>query len=350
MKSDDAPCINPSGSKRSVNFKAVVWFVMAVVVIESLAAILLPEGFMTNTLKSRLREIDQRPAPVIQVMGDSVSAAIRASILAEALGQTNLTVANYSLAGTTPIFTPFALERQRRAGRSPRVIIYAPHPAMLNSAKMERFVARFGTMPEIVSLHDAGARWPDIVYGGLCKLSYTLRYREDLSVALTQGDFGFFQTWRRPATSVAVSEQPFGAPPQEPDLQVEKYSRENLPPQLKQPFAVDSVNLACINRFCDVAAQDEITILWVSMPTIAANIRDSKERAAFNTFLDELSSHHTNFFVLHREIESMPDGCFMDPYHLNQYGAWKFSHRLGGELAAWMKTNSVSLGSAKNAL
>ena len=333
--------VSTPGEPPSLSFKAAAWFVACVAAIELLAGALLPAGFMTQTLHSRLREINQRPAPVVEVMGDSVSAAIRASVLAEAVDDPKWTVANYSLPGTTPIFPPFALERQCGAGRSPRVILYAPHPALLNAPKIERFVARFGTASEIAQLRGAGAAWTEIVYGALCKSSYTLRYREDLAVALTQGDLGFFQTWGKPVTSVAGSEQPLAEAPPEPDLRVTKYTAANLPPQLRQPFAVDPLNRACIHRLCEVAARENIQVLWVSMPTIGANTQDSAERAAFNAFLDEMSARHANFSVLHREIEAWPDGCFMDPRHLNPYGAWKFSRQLGGELAAWMKTNAA---------
>lgn len=112
---------------------------------------------MTRSLKSRLREINQRPARPIQVMGDSVSAAISTAILTEELNDPRLSVANYSLPGTPPSFAPLALERQCRAGRRPRFIIYAPHIAVLGNPQIERFVGRFGTASEIMQLHSAGA-------------------------------------------------------------------------------------------------------------------------------------------------------------------------------------------------
>ncbi len=296
---------------------------------------------MTNTMRAYVGEIVLRPAPAVEIMGDSVSAELRASLIAEPLGDPAWTVANYSLPGTSPLFAPATFDRQCAAGRVPKVIVYAPHPANLGAPMVDRFVGRFATLSEARSLPRVGVSWPDFAFGALCKASYTMRYREELNAFVTQGDGGFFKTWRNPIRSVAESEEPFGEAPREPDTSVKKYTPANLPPQLTQPFSVHPYNRAAIDRFLDRASEKGVTVLWVSLPTIAPLTQDAKERARFDAFLDDTQQRHANFSVLHRGIETWPDAYFSDPRHVNRFGAWKFSRQLGAELAAWVKTTGA---------
>ena len=39
-----------------------------------------------------------------------------------------------------------------------------------------------------------------------------------------------------------------------------------------------------------------------------------------------------NVLLLHRGLDAYPDDCFRDPWHLNQYGAWRFSAEVGSAL------------------
>ena len=103
---------------------------------------------MVNTLRARLREIVTRAAAPVQIMGDSVSAGIKASVVAEQLGKPATTVSNYSLPGTSPLFAQATLQRQLAAGKAPRVIVYAPHPAHLGAPMVERYLGRFATAGE----------------------------------------------------------------------------------------------------------------------------------------------------------------------------------------------------------
>src|SRR4051812_15345955 len=121
-------------------------FIAAVLVIES-ALRLLPEGFMTRTLQHRAEEIRNLPATTIQVVGDSVSSALRAAQLQRLVGG-NSEVSNYSLPGTSPMFNYFVLRREISAGQVPRIILFAPHPCTWGTPFVDRFLARFANPRE----------------------------------------------------------------------------------------------------------------------------------------------------------------------------------------------------------
>jgi hypothetical protein len=300
-----------------------------------------PPGYMVNTLRTRMGEIVTREAAAVQVMGDSVSAGIKASVVAEQLGKPATTVSNYSLPGTSPLFAYCALQRQLAAGKAPRVIIYAPHPAHLGAPMIERFLGRFAT-PREASEFARHARIADTLFGGLCRVSYTLRYREELYGVLTQGDLEFFRTMQKPVDSVAASQQEYPEPPEPPARKA--FRAGDLPPMLFAPFAVQRDNARYIDAFCELAAAHGITVLWATLPCIPAfkeRWANGADEAGYYAYLDGLALRHRNVTILHRELEAWPDRYFGDPRHLNRPGAWKFSQRLGVELAAWMEAHPL---------
>ena len=300
-----------------------------------------PQGYMVNTLGVRMREIGERDAAPVQIMGDSVSAALKASVIADRIGKPAETVSNYSLPGTSPMFAYYTLKRQVAMGRTPRVIVYAPHPAHLGVPMVERFIGRFATPREAWEFA-RGARIDDTIFGAMCRASWTLRYREELYGVVTQGDLEFFRTMKKPVESVTLSQQPHPEPPEPPVR--EAFLAKDLPPTLFAPFSVHRYNARAIDAFCELAAAHDIAVLWVTLPGIAAlNDRwaSGPDRAAYDAYLGELARRHGNVTLLHREMETWPDREFGDPRHLNRHGSWKFSRQLGGELAVWMKARPL---------
>ena len=329
-------------SKNAISLKPL-WFVMiGLVIIESLLAFL-PEGIMTQTLRFRMHEIVSLPAPRVQIMGDSVCAAIRAANVAEAAGLPEGSISNYALPGTSPLFTWFTLRRELAAGRSPKFIVYAPHPATLRSPLVERFFGRFATAGEAAELVPQ-LPLSDTLFGAACRLSYTLRYREELQTVVTQTNLAFFHTMKGPVVSVQASQVKL-AETQIPDPNVTLFNKGSLPPRLTAPFSVAPLNLKYIDKFCDLAAEHNIRIAWVSMPTIAAlkqgGAGDTSDGRYF-ALLDGIAARHPNVTVLHRDIDVLPDSYFADQWHLNRYGAMVFSRQLGTWLAPWLEANGLN--------
>jgi hypothetical protein len=274
-------------------------------------------------------------------MGDSVSAGIKASVVAEQLGVPATTMSNYSLPGTSPLFAYATLQRQLAAGKAPRVIVYAPHPAHLGAPMSERFLGRFATAGEAWEFA-RHARIDDTLFGMLCRASYTLRYREELYGVVTQGDLEFFRTMKKPVDSVTASQQPQPEPP-EPPIR-EPFRVEDLPPMLFAPFAVQRDNERAIDAFCELAAAHDIAVLWVTLPCIpafTARWAEGPDEAKYYAYLGSLAQRHRNVTILHRDLEAWPDRYFSDARHLNRFGAWKFSQRLGGELAEWLRAHPL---------
>jgi hypothetical protein len=298
-----------------------------------------PAGYMVNTLNARMREIVTREAAPVQIMGDSVSAGIKASVVAEQLGRPATDVSNYSLPGTSPLFVCDTLRRQLAAGRAPHVIVYAPHPAHLGAPMVERYLGRFATADEGLNFA-RHARLSDTLFGALCRISYTLRYREELYGVVTRGDLEFFRTMKKPVDPVAASQQRLPDPPDPPAR--EAFRVEDLPPMLFAPFAVQRDNARAIDAFCELAAVHQITVLWVTLPCIPVfteHWANGPDQTAYYAYLDALAQRHPNVAILHRELEAWPDRYFGDARHLNRAGAWKFSQRLGGELAVWLQAH-----------
>jgi hypothetical protein len=142
--------------------------------------------------------------------------------------------------------------------------------------------------------------------------------------------------------SVTASQQPQPEPPEPPAR--EAFRAEDLPPMLFAPFAVQADNARAIDAFCDLAAAHDITVLWVTLPCIPAFTEHwaaGRDEAAYYAYLDSLAQRHRNVTILHRELEAWPDRYFGDARHLNRSGAWRFSRRLGGELAEWLQAHPL---------
>jgi hypothetical protein len=319
-------------------------FIIGVLVIES-AIRLLPEGFMTRTLQHRAEEIRYLPATPIQLMGDSVSSAVRAAMIEQFIGAgPGHEVSNYSLPGTSPMFNYFVLRRQLAAGEAPKLIVFAPHPCTWRDPFVDRFLARFADPGEAVQLARDGAKASDWLYGLLCRASYTLRYREELYLALTQGDTGFFKTWGQPVTSVQNTRAKITAAEQQPPRPGTALDGRNLPPTLTKPIAVHRNNEYYFDQLCDLAAKHDIRVLWLTLPEPELFRRQfpGPERAeAYAPFVRRMSARHPNLFPLTADIPTLPDDHYMDVWHLNRYGAWVFSRQAAEQIAGWLKQHPL---------
>ncbi len=331
---------------RPVSIRAL-WLLPAGILLVEAALRLMPAGFMERTVRLRMSEALSLPAPRVQIMGDSVTAGIDAANVAEAAGLPADAVANYSLPGTSPVFAYYTLRRELAAGRAPGRIIYAPHPANLESPMIDRFMGRFATAGESLELLSHGVTPPEWLFGACCRASIAMRDREEFRLAATQGDFGFFKTLRKPAVSVAVSRRkiiPPAAPP--PALAL---APADFPAQLSTPFSVDRVNAAYLDAFCALAARHNIQVAWVTVPVIGLfkeRAMDGGGEAKYQAFLDALAARHPNVVLLHREMEVYPDDCFADPWHLNAWGALQFSREVGTAIRGFPeeKTDGTGVG------
>lgn len=329
-------------SEESTETKATltpIWlFIIGVLIVES-ALRVLPEGFMTRTLQHRAEEIRYLPATSVQLMGDSVSSALRAGQLEHILGA-KYEVSNYSLPGTSPMFNYFVLKRQLVAKQAPKVIVFAPHPCTWNDPFVDRFLARFANPREAAELLRDKVPLTDWAYGLLCRASYTLRYREELYMALVQGDRGFFRTWQKPVSSVQNTRAKITkdelAPAAPPETHIDA---QNLPPALTQPIKIHPTNERYFEKFCDLAARNGISIVWLTLPEaqVFRDLYPGPERtAAYAPFVERMKARHPNLYPLSTSIPVLPDNHFFDPWHLNQYGAWVFSKEAGHQLAEWL--------------
>ncbi len=332
MENDSS--ISPSKkTKRPVSLRALWLLPIGILLVEAVLR-LMPDGFLVRTLQLRMREIVTLPAPRVQIMGDSVTEGIIAANLAKALDLPVDQVGNYCLPGTSPMFAYFTLQRELAARRTPGRILFAPHPANLEEPMVDRFMGRFATTPESLDILRHGVTPPVWLFGEACRLSIAMRNREEMRLAVTQGDLDFFQTLHKPAVSVLNSRIPVIQPLPGAPLAV---SPADFPAQLSAKFSVDAVNAAYIDAFCDLAASHGIPVSWVTVPVIGL----FKERAmagggeaAYQAYLDGLVARHPNVTLLHRQLEVYPNTCFFDPWHLNRYGEDRFTAEVAAALKA----------------
>jgi hypothetical protein len=323
----------PAAQPRQVSILPLWLLPLGILLVEAALRLWMPAGFMERTLHTRAVEIVSLPAPRLQIMGDSVTAGINAATLAQAADFPAGSVANYSLPGTSALFTWFALRRELAAGRVPAAVLYAPHPANLETPMVGRFMGRFGTPGECLELLKDGVSPPDWLFGIACRASVAVRDREELRLAVTEGDFGLFETLHTPGVSVAISQIPIPpstTPPPKPPLIAADFSA-----QLSAPFFIAELNTAALDRLCDLAQSHGIRVIWTTVPVIGLFQQRAMAgggAARYQAWLDELHARHPNLSFVHREIEVYPDNCFLDGWHLNRYGALRFSRELGGLL------------------
>lgn len=318
-------------------------FLVGFLVIESILR-LLPEGAMTRTLRHRTEELLYLPATQIQFMGDSATNAIRVGQIEQYLGLPH-EISNYALPGTTPLFSYFVLQRQIAAGRIPKLIVFAPHPFTWGDSFMDRFLGRFATPWESASMLREGVGLDDWIYGSLCRMSFTLRYREELYMMFTQGDTAFFESWFQQIVSVQNTRAKIEDVEKEPEEPLKSVlNPHNLPPILSRPITIHPYNEIYLHKFCELAAKHNIRIVWLTLPIpelLAKRIPEEERTAVYNAFVARMNARHPNLFPLSPSISVYPDTHYRDYWHLNAYGAMVFSKRTGEQLAAWLKEHPL---------
>ena len=319
-----------------------IWlFVIGVLVIE-LALRIMPEGFMTRTVQHRAEEVRYLPPADIQLMGDSATSAVNAALIERYLGHGHQ-VSNYALPGTSPLFNYFVLRRQIIENKAPKLIVLAPHPFTWGEPFLDRFMARFATPEEGARFLRDGVKPSDWFYGSLCRISYTLRYREELYMALTVGDTRFFTTLETPVTSVQNTRAKITQDERTPGEPTKSsLSKEILPPVFRAPISIHPYNELYLDKFCALAAANNITILWANLPLPAMLSRDFPQpgrTAAYSAFIESKLAKHPNLHLLSENITEYPDNFYQDPWHLNGFGAHLFSQTVGKQVADWIRDN-----------
>ncbi|MFN7140808.1 MAG: hypothetical protein ACK4UN_15840, partial [Limisphaerales bacterium] len=165
-------------SFRNRNPLTAIWlFLVLVVALETMFAFL-PQNSLVKSF--RVTKALPNPAPDIQIMGDSVA---RDGILADHLQEylpPGTVVHNFSIAAAGPEFPYFILKRQLDAGLAPKTILYAPSPHTFRSKRVALLVGGFCDWSEVAEIATSLKEPFEVIYGVLCKLSYTLRHREQI--------------------------------------------------------------------------------------------------------------------------------------------------------------------------
>jgi hypothetical protein len=318
-------------------------FVIGVLVIE-LSLRIMPEGFMTRNVQHRAEEVRYLPPADIQLMGDSATSAVSAALIERYVGQGHQ-VSNYALPGTSPLFNYFVLRRQITEKKAPKLIVLAPHPFTWGEPFLDRFMARFATPEEGARFLRDGVKPSDWFYGTLCRLSYTLRYREELYMALTVGDTRFFKTLETPVFSVQNTRAKISVSERTPDEPTTaKFSKGHLPPVFRAPISIHPYNEMYLDKFCALAAANGITILWANLPLpsmLSREFPNTERTRAYQTFIESKLAQHPNLHLLSAKITEYPDQYYQDPWHLNAYGAHTFSQTVGKQIGDWMRANPI---------
>lgn len=191
-----------------------------------------------------------------------------------------------------------------------------------------------------------GVQLDDWLYGNLCRMSYTLRYREELYKLVTQGDTTFIESWKQQIVSVQNTRAKIAneeIKPEEPVASV--LSAGNLPPILTKPISIHPYNEIYLDKLCELAARHGIRIVWLTLPIpelLAKRIPEKERTAVYSDFIARMSAKHKNLFPISPSISTYPDRYYRDPWHLNAYGSWIFSQKTGQQLAEWLKQNPLN--------
>lgn len=298
-------------------FAAIVLFAVLVIGIETTLAFV---GKTDWKLAFKGNVVLPTKSPDLQVMGDSVAkGAIIPQQLTEALPG-HPYVYNTAIAGSGPEFSYFVLKREIDAGKTPKAILYAPSPHTFANGRVALLAGAFCTWPEIAELAKQGMAPCEMVYGCFCKLSWTLRYREQLADRLRG---------RAPET-----EGPQAAVEKVAGVTHRHYSPEHLRTSHKQPFGVFHLNEVFFDKFMDMAQQNNIKVYWATPPVLPVVYENRKQYnfdQAYFQFLDEVcAKYHVQ--TLQKEFLIYPDDQFKDYDHLDSVGAARFTQLLGEKM------------------
>jgi hypothetical protein len=312
---------------------ALVVFIAAVIVLETCFAFI-PD----NRLVRAFHERELPPvSPDWQVMGDSVAqGGIIEGELSACLRHSF--VHNAALAGTGPEFSYFILKRELAEGKAPRAILYAPSPHTFDTRRVALLVGGYARWGEIREVFQSRREVCEVIYGVLCKLSYTLRSREPLGRMLR----GKHTPQENEVNLDAVTNQPGAA-----DQPVQHFTVEGLRQRYKNPFKPFTVlpfNSYFLEKFLELAAAHHIPVYWVTMPVNQA-VLDGRKPFRFSedyyAYLADLQSRH-RLVLLQKTFPVFDDELFNDCIHLNGRGAKRFTHLLAQNLLVEEKSGGAA--------
>lgn len=326
------PSSTSSSNRRRLSRSLLIVAVLVVVFESALA--LVPENVMIRTMRWIRDRLEREPAAAVQIHGDSVSqGALLAGEIEKSLPE-GQRVINASLQGSGPEFTYFLLQRQIRSGHVPGSIVIAHSPHTFVTERMGVLVGAFLGWREIPEAFLHGRHFFDTLYGVLCKLSFTLRHREELG-ELVKGRRQAVESWNDP---IPTEEWVRGIG----QANEAKWEREGkgspgaLHPVYRKHFAVDPGERAFLGRTLALARANHVRVYWVTLPeheTVAA-VRDSLGfTAAYYAFVDSLAARG-EITLLKREFEVLPGTEFSDYTHLRLRAALKLSREVGERIGA----------------
>lgn len=313
--------------------RGVKWTIAIVIAVE-LALAFVPENTMIRTMRWMRHLLATRPAADVQIHGDSVAqGAFFASEIEKELPP-GTKVWNAALQGSGPEFTYFLLKGQIASGHVPKAIVISPSPHTLVTERTAVMVGGFLGWSEIPEAMVASHHFFDALQGVLCKLSFTLRHRDELS-DLAKGR-RMAQPWNAPipteewrrnngreyeASQSATRESTVAAPPIHPVYQL--------------PFVVDRGEHEFLARTIALAKAHHIRVFWFALPeheAIAAVRGPLGFAPAVYAFVDSLAARG-DVEVLRRDFEVLPASDFNDYTHLRLPAGLELSRELGKELA-----------------
>ena len=305
---------------------SIFLFLGAVVVLESAFAFL-PQNKLIKSLHSKA--IPEARSADIEIMGDSVAnGGILADKLASLLPE-GMSVANNAIPATGPELPYFLLKRQLALGKAPKAIVYAPSPHTFASLRIPLLVSNYCTWPETAEVLATGRHVCETTYGALCKLSWTLRYRDQLA-AVVKGD---------PAREAEARIQRLLA--RSPARQ--HFPMEEAGPLYRKPFDCDSFNRCMVEKFLRLARENNIKVYWMTMPVLGAVVESRKPfrfQDDWYGFVDDMASRF-ELRVLQKQFMIYADDDFKDYLHLNDLGAQRFTRFLGEKLGSVLQAEGV---------
>lgn len=324
---------------------AVKWTIAIVIAVE-LALAFVPENTMIRTMRWMRHLLATRPAADVQIHGDSVAqGAFFAREVAKELPP-GTTVWNAALQGSGPEFTYFLLKGQIAHGHVPKAIVIAPSPHTLVTERTAVMVGGFLGWSEIPEAMIASHHFFDALQGVLCKLSFTLRHRDELS-DLVKGR-RMSQPWNAPIPTEEwrlrsgreyEASHPPGTPSEAPAL---------IHPVYRQRFVVDPGEREFLARTFALAKAHHVRVFWFALPeheAIAAVREPLGFAPAVYAFLDSLAARG-EVEVLRRDFEVLPASDFNDYTHLRLPAGLKLSHEMGKELAGKLGGPAATPGRA----
>lgn len=313
--------------------RSITLTIVIVAVIE-LGLAFVPENVMIRTMRWMRARLLREPAPAVQIHGDSVAqGALLATEIEKALPP-GMQVLNASLQGSGPEFTYFLLKRQIAAGHVPGAIVIAHSPHTFVTERTGVLVGAFLDWDEIPEAFQHGRHFFDALYGVLCKLSFTLRHRDELG-DLAKGRRQSLASWNDPLPTEAWVRK-VGAEAEAKWEREGKSPPGDLHPVYLKRFEVDPGVHALLGRTLALARSKGVRVYWVTLPEherVAAARESIGFAPAYYAFVDSLATRG-EITVLQREFEVLPASEFGDYTHLRLRAALRLSREVGEKLAA----------------